>query len=163
MPTHAYDRLSFLDNSFLMMETPTSPMHVTGTATFESGPLRTADGGINVDKIRDYVASRLHLIPRYRQRLAYVPMKNPPVWVDDEHFNIDYHVRHIALPRPGDERQLKRLAARVTAQHLDRQKPLWEICILEGHTNPVHLQMTSKIHAGMVGGGSSVALPKALL
>ena len=97
MPTHAYDRLSFLDNSFLMMETPTSPMHVTGTATFESGPLRTADGGIDIDKIRDYVASRLHLIPRYRQRLAYVLMKNHPVWVDDEHFNIDYHVRHLAL------------------------------------------------------------------
>ncbi len=95
MPTHAYDRLSFLDNSFLMMETPTSPMHVTGTATFESGPLRTADGGIDIDKIRDYVASRLHLIPRYRQRLAYIPMTNHPVWVDDEHFNVDYHVRSI--------------------------------------------------------------------
>jgi len=163
MPTHAYDRLSFLDNSFLMMETPTSPMHVTGTATFESGPLRTADGGIDIDKIRHYVASRLHLIPRYRQRLAYVPMKNPPVWVDDEHFNIDYHVRHIALPRPGDERQLKRLAARVTAQHLDRQKPLWEIWILEGLANPAHFVMISKIHHCMVDGVSSVDLLKVLL
>ena len=89
MPENAYDRLSFLDNSFLIMETPTSPMHVAGIATFEAGPLRTADGGIDVDKIRAYVASRLHLIPRYRQRLVHVPIENHAVWVDDEYFNID--------------------------------------------------------------------------
>ena len=88
MPTKTYDRLSFLDNSFLLMETPTSPMQVTGTTTFEAESLQTGDGGIDIDKIRDYVASRLHLIPRYRQRLAYVPIENHPVWVDDEHFNI---------------------------------------------------------------------------
>lgn len=163
MPVNAYDRLSFLDNSFLMMETPTSPMHVTGTATFEAGSLQTADGGIDVDKIRDYVASRLHLIPRYRQRLAHVPIENHPVWMDDEHFNIHYHVRHIALPKPGDERQLKRLAARVMAQHLDRHKPLWEIWILEGLANPAHFVMISKIHHCMVDGVSSVDLLKVLL
>jgi diacylglycerol O-acyltransferase / wax synthase len=163
MPENAYDRLSFLDNSFLIMETPTSPMHVAGTATFEAGPLRTADGGIDIDKIRDYVASRLHLIPRYRQRLAHVPIENHPVWVDDEHFNIDYHVRHIALPKPGDGRQLRRLAARVMAQHLDRQKPLWEIWILEGLADPAHFVMISKIHHCMVDGVSSVDLLKVLL
>jgi WS/DGAT/MGAT family acyltransferase len=85
------------------------------------------------------------------------------VWVDDEHFNIDYHVRHIALPKPGDERQLKRLAARVMAQHLDRQKPLWEIWILEGLANPAHFVMISKIHHCMVDGVSSVDLLKVLL
>ena len=163
MPENAYDRLSFLDNSFLMMETPTSPMHIAGSATFEAGPLRTADGGIDIDKIRDYVASRLHLIPRYRQRLAHVPIENHPVWVDDAHFNIEYHVRHIALPKPGDERQLRRLAARVMAQHLDRQKPLWEIWILEGLANPAHFVMISKIHHCMVDGVSSVDLLKVLL
>jgi hypothetical protein len=65
MPTTAYDRLSFLDNSFLLLETPTSPMHVTGTTTFEAESLQTVDGGIDIDKVRDYIASRLHLIPRY--------------------------------------------------------------------------------------------------
>ncbi|MBI3784847.1 MAG: wax ester/triacylglycerol synthase family O-acyltransferase [Deltaproteobacteria bacterium] len=163
MRENAYDRLSFLDNSFLLMETPTSPMHVAGIATFEAGPLQTADGGIDIEKIRDYVASRLHLIPRYRQRLMHVPIEHHAVWVDDEHFNIDYHVRHIALPKPGDERQLRRLAARVMAQHLDRQKPLWEIWILEGLADPAHFVMISKIHHCMVDGVSSVDLLKVLL
>jgi Wax ester synthase/diacylglycerol acyltransferase catalytic domain len=74
MRTDTYDRLSFLDSSFLLMETPTSPMHVSGMTTFEGESLQTADGGIDIDAIRDYVASRLHRIPRYRQRLAYVPI-----------------------------------------------------------------------------------------
>lgn len=163
MPKNAYDRLSFLDNSFLVMETPTSPMHIAGTATFEAGPLQTAAGGVDIDKIRAYVASRLHLIPRYRQRLIHGPLDNHPAWVDDEHFNIHYHVRHVGLPRPGDERQLKRLAARVMAQHLDRQKPLWEIWILEGLANPAHFVMISKIHHCMVDGVSSVDLLNVLL
>jgi WS/DGAT/MGAT family acyltransferase len=159
----AHTRLGFLDKSFLHLETPTSPMHIAGLATFEAGPLRTRDGGIDIDKIRDYVASRLHLIPRYRQRLAYVPLENHPVWVDDEYFNIHYHLRHVALPKPGDARQLKRLAARVMAQHLDRQKPLWEIWILEGLADPRHFVMITKVHHCMVDGLSSVVLMNALL
>jgi len=90
-------------------------------------------------------------------------MTNRPVWVDDVHFNVDYHVRHAALPKPGDERQLKRLAARVASQHLDRQKPLWEIWILEGLANPAHFVMINKIHHCMVDGVSSVDLLKVLL
>jgi WS/DGAT/MGAT family acyltransferase len=163
MPPHSYDRLSFLDSSFLIMETPTSPMHIAGCATFEAGPLSTAEGGIDIDKIRDYVESRLHLIPRYRQRLDHTPLGGHPVWVDDAHFNIDYHVRHSALPKPGDARQLRRLAARLIAQHLDRQKPLWEIWILEGLANPAHFVMISKVHHCMVDGMSSVDLLKVLL
>ena len=100
--------------------------------SIEGGALIRPDGGVDIDTIRAYVASRLHLIPRYRQRLAFLPMQGRPIWVDDAHFNIHYHVRHTALPRPGDERQLKRLAARIMAQHLDRSKPLWEIWIVEG-------------------------------
>src|SRR5207253_1725759 len=96
MRPYAYDRLSFLDNSFLITESPTNHMHVAGTATYEAGPLRRPDGGIDIDRIRDYVASRLHLIPRYRQVLAWTPIEGHPVWVDDAHFNIDYHVRHTA-------------------------------------------------------------------
>jgi WS/DGAT/MGAT family acyltransferase len=163
MAENAYDRLSFLDNSFLIMETLTSPMHIASCATFEAGPLQTVEGGIDIDKIRDYVASRLHLIPRYRQRLAHTPIGNHAVWVDDADFNIDYHVRHSALPKPGDEHQLKRLAARVVAQHLDRHKPLWEIWILEGLETPGQFVMISKVHHCMVDGMSSVDLLAVLL
>ena len=163
MTDHAYDRLSFLDNSFLILERPTSPMHVAGTAMYEAGSLRTPEGGVDIDRIRSYVTSRLHLIPRYRQRLAYIPIENHPVWIDDDHFNIHYHVRHTALPRPGDERQLKRLAARIVSQHLDRSKPLWEIWVVEGLANAEHFAMISKIHHCMVDGMSSVDLLNVLL
>ena len=130
MADYGYERLGFLDSSFLIAESPTNHMHIAGTATYEAGPLRTPDGGIDVDRIRDYVASRLHLIPRYRQVLGATPIDGHPVWVDDAHFNIDYHVRHTALPRPGDEHQLKRLSGRIMSQQLDRSKPLWEMWIV---------------------------------
>jgi len=132
MRKRAYDRLTFLDTSFLLTEGPTTHMHIAGTATYEAGPLKTADGGIDIDKIRAYVESRLDRLPRYRQILSYVPIENHPVWVDDQHFNIHYHVRHTALPRPGDARQLKRLSGRIVSQQLDRSKPLWEMWVVEG-------------------------------
>ncbi|MBX3027379.1 wax ester/triacylglycerol synthase family O-acyltransferase [bacterium] len=162
MPRYAYDQLTFLDNSFLIMEAPNAPMHIAGTATFEAGTLVGPDGGLDIDAIRAYVASRLHLIPRYRQRLATLPLQQRPIWVDDPHFNIHYHVRHTALPRPGDERQLKRLAARIMAQHLDRSKPLWEIWFIEGLEGD-RFAMVSKIHHCMVDGVSSVDLLNVLL
>jgi diacylglycerol O-acyltransferase len=157
MARYYYDRLSFLDNSFLLMEGANSPMHVAGTGTLEAAPLRVPHGGLDIDTIRDYIASRLHLIPRYRQRLAFIPVENHPVWVDDDHFNIHYHVRHTALPKPGDERQLKRLAARIMSQHLDRTKPLWELWFVEGLEGD-RLAMISKVHHCMVDGMSSVDL-----
>ena len=163
MANYSYDRLTFLDNSFLIMEGPNSPMHVAGTATYDPGPLRTRDGGIDIERLRDYVSSRLHLIPRYRQRLAYIPVENHPVWVDDDHFNIHYHVRHTALPKPGDERQLKRLSARIMAQHLDRSKPLWEMWVVEGLDGGERFAVISKIHHCMVDGMSSVDLLNVLL
>jgi diacylglycerol O-acyltransferase / wax synthase len=163
MAHYAYERLSFLDNSFLIMEGPNTPMHVAGTATYETGSLRSPEGGIDIDRIRAYVSSRLHLIPRYRQRLAFIPVENHPVWVDDDHFNIHYHVRHTALPRPGDERQLKRLAARIMAQHLDRSKPLWEMWVVEGLEGGDNFALISKIHHCMVDGMSSVDLLNVLL
>jgi len=163
MARYAYDRLSFLDNSFLIMEQPHSPMHVAGTGTFETGPLKKPGGGVDIDKIRDYIESRLHLIPRYRQRLLHIPVENNAVWVDDAHFNIHYHVRHTALPKPGDARQLKRLAARIMSQHLDRSKPLWEIWVVEGLENPAQFAMIQKIHHCMIDGVSSVDLLNVLL
>jgi len=163
MFNEAYDRLTFLDSSFLLMETPTSPMHIAACATFEAGSLQTADDGIDIDRIRSYIASRLPFIPRYRQRLADTPIGNNPIWVDDEYFNIDYHVRHSALPKPGDQRQLRRLAGRLITQHLDRRKPLWEIWILEGLADPATFVMLSKVHHCMVDGMSGVDLMKVLL
>ena len=81
----------------------------------------------------DHIRSRLHLLPRFRQRLAFPPLEpGPPLWVDDPGFNIAYHVRHIALPPPGDEEQLPRAVGRVFSQPLDRSKPLWELWLVEG-------------------------------
>jgi WS/DGAT/MGAT family acyltransferase len=128
----AYDPLPNRDSAFLFFETPTTHMHLGGTAIFAAGPLATRDGGVDIDRIRAHISSRLHLIPRYRQRLAWVPVEQRPVWVDDEHFNLAYHVRHTSLPRPGDEEQLKRLTGRINSQQLDRQRPLWEVWIVEG-------------------------------
>jgi len=159
----AYERLGFLDNSFLIAESPTNHMHIAGTATYEAGPLRTEDGGIDVDRIRDYVASRLHRIPRYRQVLLEVPIDGHPAWVDDQHFNIDYHVRHTSLPRPGDDRQLKRLSGRIMSQQLDRSKPLWEMWIVEGLTGSDRFAVITKVHHCMIDGMSSVDLLEVLL
>ncbi len=163
MARYAYDRLTFLDDSFLIMEKPNTPMHIAGTATYDAAPLCSADGSIDIDRIRAYIESRLHLIPRYRQRLHWSWFHNGPIWVDYEHFNIHFHVRHTALPKPGDARQLKRLAARIMAQHLDRSKPLWEIWVVEGLDEGKHVAMISKIHHCMVDGVSSVDLLNVLL
>ena len=163
MARSSYDRLSFLDRSFLLAETPTSHMHVGGVATLEAGPLLKGDGGIDIDRIREYVSSRLHLIPRYRQRLAWTPVEGVPVWIDDAHFNIHYHVRHTSLPRPGDARQLKRLCGRIVSQQLDRSKPLWEMWIVEGLEGSDRFAMVTKIHHCMVDGVSSVDLLEVLL
>jgi diacylglycerol O-acyltransferase / wax synthase len=163
MAKFAYDRLTFLDNSFLIMEKENTPMHIAGTATYEAAPLTKPDGSLDIDLIRRYVESRLHLIPRYRQRLRQSWFQSAPIWVDYDHFNIHYHVRHTALPKPGDERQLKRLAARIMAQHLDRSKPLWEIWVVEGLDGGERIAMISKVHHCMVDGVSSVDLLNVLL
>jgi diacylglycerol O-acyltransferase / wax synthase len=162
MPNYAYDRLSFLDHSFLRLESQTQPMHVAGVGIYEAGPLRKPDGGIDADRVRAYVESRLHYIPRYRQVLAFTPIEGHPVWVDDPHFSIDYHVRHSALPRPGDEGQLKRLSARIMAQQLDRARPLWEIWVIEGLTDD-RFALVAKVHHAMVDGVSSVDLLTVML
>jgi diacylglycerol O-acyltransferase / wax synthase len=163
MPGYAYDRLTFLDNSFLVLERENTPMHIAGTATYDAAPLTKADGGVDIDRICAYVESRLHLIPRYRQRLQQSWFRSAPIWVDYPHFNIHYHVRHSALPKPGDERQLKRLAARIMAQHLDLSKPLWEIWVVEGLDGGSRVAMISKVHHCLVDGVSSVDLLNVLL
>jgi len=130
-------------------------MNVGGTSVFAGGALTTREGGIDVARIKRYVASQLHVIPRYRQRLAYIPVEGQPVWIDDEHFNLDYHVRHLALPRPGDEQQLKWLSADILSRPLDRQRPLWELWIIEGLEGGRFATVT-KAHHCMVDGVSGV-------
>ncbi len=163
MPNYAYERLGFLDHSFLRLESQTQPMHVSGVGIYEAGPLRKPDGGIDIDRIREYLESRLHYIPRYRQALAFTPIEGSPVWVDDQHFNIQYHVRHSALPRPGDERQLKRLSARIMSQQLDRSRPLWEMWVVEGLEGGDRFAIIAKVHHAMVNGVSSVDLLTVML
>jgi WS/DGAT/MGAT family acyltransferase len=158
----AYQRLSALDRSFLVYEGPSSPMHVGATAIFEAAPLRHPDGGIDLERLEQYVLSRLHKIPRYRQRLAYTPLENAPIWVDDPRFNIHYHVRHTRLPRPGNERLLKRTAGRILSQHLDRGKPLWELWLVEGLEGD-RVALVTKVHHCMVDGVSGVDLLTTLL
>jgi diacylglycerol O-acyltransferase len=162
MPNYAYNRLSVVDNSFLAIEGPSAHMHVGVAMVFDAGPLMHPDGGVDIDRIRDYVTSRLHLIPRYRQRLATVPLGTRMVWVDDDHFNIHYHVRHTSLPRPGDERQLKRLSARIMSQQLDRAKPLWEMWVVEGIEGE-RFALVAKTHHCMIDGISGVDLMAVLL
>jgi WS/DGAT/MGAT family acyltransferase len=159
---YAYQRLTALDRSFLVYEGPTTPMHVGATQIFEAGPLRGADGAIDVERVEQYVLSRLHKVPRYRQRLATTPLEGAPIWVDDPHFNVHYHVRHTRLPRPGDERLLKRTAGRILSQHLDRGKPLWEMWLVEGLEGD-RVAIVTKVHHCMVDGISGVDLLAALL
>ncbi|MBW2499837.1 MAG: wax ester/triacylglycerol synthase family O-acyltransferase [Deltaproteobacteria bacterium] len=146
-----YDRLSAMDASFLVLEKPESPLHVSATLIYEAGPLATAEGGIDVAAYRAATEAVLHRIPRYRQKLAWIPVVGHPVWVDDPEFNLDYHVRHTSLPRPGSEEQLKRLSARIMAQPLDHSKPLWEAWVVEGLEGD-RFAVISKIHHCMVDG-----------
>jgi diacylglycerol O-acyltransferase len=152
-----YERLSALDASFLGIEDTCCHMHVGGVILFEAGPLRTPEGGLDIDRIRQAVHARLHLVPRFRQRLAYLPYERLPVWVDDDRFRLAYHVRHTALPRPGDERVLKRLVGRIMSQPLDRSRPLWEMWFVEGFDHD-RFALISKTHHCMIDGISGADL-----
>ncbi len=157
-----YERLSVLDRTFLDFEHPSQPQHVGATLIVESGPLQRPGGGVDADRIREHVAARLHRIPRYRQKLAWIPLENHPVWIDDDTFNIHYHVRHTSLPRPGSLRQLKRLAARIMSQQPDQGKPLWELWIVEGLADG-RCALISKTHHCMIDGIAGVDLLSVLL
>jgi len=157
-----YARLSAQDYSFLVFETPTVHMHVAATQIFEAGPLKTAEGGIDIGAFKRAIAAVLHRIPRYRQRLAWIPIEAHPVWVDDRQFNLDYHIRHTALPRPGGEEELRRLSARVMAQQLDRARPLWETWVVEGLQGD-RFAVINKIHHCMLDGQAGVDLAQILL
>jgi WS/DGAT/MGAT family acyltransferase len=139
------DRLSPQDASFLHLEDDVSHMHIASVAIFEGPPPLFTDVVAMVD-------AKLGLVPRYRQVVRFVPFDlGRPVWVDDPHFNIEYHLRHTALPAPGSEEQLRNLVGRVMSQQLDRSKSLWEIWVVEGLEDG-RWAMLSKTHHAMVDG-----------
>jgi WS/DGAT/MGAT family acyltransferase len=148
--------MSALDASFLEFEDAVTHMHIGSIAVFE-GPPPTHEG------LRADVLAKLALVPRYRQLVRFVPFRaGLPVWVDDPHFNLDYHLRRTALPRPGGENQLRLLIGRVMSQQLDRSKPLWEMWIAEGLEED-RWALFSKVHHCMVDGVAGSDLLTVLL
>ena len=130
-------------------------MHVASTTLFE--------GSVpDYDDFREHIRSRLHLVPRFRQKLRFVPLgQGRPKWVDDPQFNLDYHLRHTALPAPGSEEQLRTLAARVFSQRLDRSKPLWEMWLVDGVERD-RFAIVTKSHHCLVDGVSGVDITTVL-
>jgi diacylglycerol O-acyltransferase / wax synthase len=149
------DQLSSVDMSFLTNESASSHMHVGGILIFEGPPPA-------YDDLLDHIQGRLHLVPRFRQKLAHPPVQTGrPFWVDDPNFNLSYHVRHSALPAPGSEEQLRNMAARVFSQQLDRTKPLWELWLVQGLTRK-RFAVITKTHHALVDGVSGVDIATVL-
>ena len=157
-----YERLSALDATFLDVENKAAPMHVGAALLFDARPLALEHGGLDIERLTKYTEAALDSIPRYRQRVEWVPGFGHPVWVDDDRFNMRFHLRHTRLPLPGDERSLKRLVGRLFSQHLDRSRPLWEFWVVEGVEND-RFALIIKVHHCMVDGIAGVQLLEALL
>jgi len=144
-----HDRLTALDTGFLHLERSGAHMHVAAIFVFDGDPPA-------YDELVEAIEARMHLVPRYRQKLAHVPLgQGRPVWVDDPHFNARYHLRHSALPAPGSDEQLKNLAGRLFALPLDLTKPLWELNLVEG-LDGGRFAIISKTHHALVDGVSGV-------
>jgi WS/DGAT/MGAT family acyltransferase len=151
MPQRHLDRLTAVDAGFLHQEGPSSHMNIGGATVFE-GPPPT------LDELLEQVRQRLHLVPRYRHRLARTRIDSGrPTWVDDPAFNLEYHVRHTALPSPGNWEQLCLLTARIFSQRLDRSKPLWEMWLVEGLEDG-GFALISKNHHALVDGVAGIDL-----
>src|SRR6476661_3433086 len=152
------ERLRPRDLAFLAAESPSTPMHNATVEIFEPG-----DSGFDHERLLALIEDRISFVPRYRQRLQAVPGRLAnPVWVDDEHFDLHYHVRRSALPRPGTLDQLRELVARIISRPLDRQRPLWEVYFVEGLEGG-RVAMLSKSHEILVDGVSTVDLGQVLL
>jgi len=158
-----YEQLTAADAVFLRIETSHEPQHVGSLSVLEGAPLRGADGRLRIDDLQAHVARRLNRVPRLRQRVMEVPYnQGRPVWVDDEHFDIDYHVRLTALPRPGDDEQLATLMSRLQALPLDRARPLWEMWFVDGLADD-HAGLIIKTHHALGDGIANVDLALALV
>jgi diacylglycerol O-acyltransferase len=149
-------RLSAVDAGFLVQERHGSHMHIGGLMIFE-GPMP------DIDILKAHIRSRLHLVPRYRQRLAWAPLEaGRPFWTDDPEFNLSYHVRDAALPAPGNDEQLELMCARIFSQRLDRQKPLWEMWLIDGLAGG-RFAMILKTHHAVIDGIAGVDVGTVLL
>jgi diacylglycerol O-acyltransferase len=149
------DRLTPIDASFLHQEGPTSHMHVGGLTIVE-GPAPS------IEEFLEQIRRRLHLVPRYRHKLAHTALDSGrPVWVDDPSFSLEYHVRHTALPSPGDWEALSSLTARIFSQQLDRSKPLWEMWLIEGLKDD-RFALISKTHHALIDGIAGIDLATVL-
>jgi diacylglycerol O-acyltransferase / wax synthase len=153
-------RLSGLDASFLYLETPNCPMHVASLMLFD---VSSVEGGWSFERVRDYYASRLHLAPPFRRRLVEVPLGlHHPIWIEDPDFDVDFHVRRCAVPAPGDQRALERVAAELVAVPLDRSRPLWEVWVIEGMADGT-VGILTKVHHACIDGVSGAEMAIAFL
>jgi WS/DGAT/MGAT family acyltransferase len=153
-------RLTGLDATFLYLETPSAHMHVAGLMVLDPS---TVDGGVTPEKVKEVYGSRLHLAPPFRRRLAEVPFGlHHPLWIEDPDFDIDYHVRSTALPKPGNKEQLATLVGRLSAIPLDRTRPLWEVWVIEGLEDG-NVAVLSKVHHAAIDGASGNEMTVALL
>jgi WS/DGAT/MGAT family acyltransferase len=153
-PAHL-DRLSATDASFLTQEDDRAHMHIGAVLVFEGPPP-------SYDEFVEHIDARLHLVPRFRQKLAFPPLQSgKPVWVDDARLNLEYHVRHSSLPAPGDDDQLAMLTGRLFSQQLDRSKPLWEMYLVQGLQGN-RFALISKTHHALVDGVAGVDLATVL-
>jgi diacylglycerol O-acyltransferase / wax synthase len=155
MPSQHKDRLTSVDAAFLHQEHAASHMHVGAVMIFEGPPPPYVE-------FLEGIEARLHLVPRYRQKLATPRFEmGRPFWIDDPSFNIEYHLRHTGLPKPGSMEQLRQLAGRIFSQRLDRQKPLWEVWLVQGLEDG-RFALISKTHHSMVDGIAGVDIASVL-
>jgi len=178
MNRYHFEMLAPTDYAFLVQETPELHMIVVGVTVFDAGPLRLPNGAVDFQALKQSMGDVLHQIPRYRQKLMWrtrrkrspylrqmveqVDESLPPVWVDDPHFNLDYHMRHTALPKPGGDAQLKTLVGRIASQPLDSSRPLWETWVVEGLRGG-RFATVSKLHHCMIDGESGADLSQLML
>lgn len=153
----AHEPLSAEDWMFLACEGRDTPMHVGATLLFERGSV-----AMTLERLRRYMEAHLADVPRYRQRLAYTPIDGRPVWVDDREFDLRAHVRHAALPRPGDDAAFHATVSRILSQPLDRNRPLWECWLVDGRADG-RFSLVTKIHHCMVDGVAGADLLALLL
>jgi WS/DGAT/MGAT family acyltransferase len=153
-------RLTGMDATFLYMETPSSYMHVAGLMILDPS---TVEGGLSMDAVHEFYDSRLHLAAPFRRRLVEIPMGlHHPLWIEDPDFDLDYHLRHIAVPAPGGPKQLAELVSDLVKIHLDRERPLWECWIIEGLEGG-NVGVLTKVHHAAIDGVSGNEITVAML
>lgn len=160
MTTPHVDRLSSLDRAFLTVESGPLHMHVGAVAVFDGGGLVGPDGGLDAPTVRDAIAASLATLPRFRERVRFFPLLGT-VWSPDPDFDLDFHIRHTAIPRPGRLDQLHSLAGRIFSQRLDRERPLWEMWLVEGLEGG-RFAIIAKAHHALLDGVAGIGLLGAL-